>query len=260
MGGAGAWFTTYLSHRGRFSAGRARRGGGGGDFAAATLSAAARAAERVDAARGWGCSPGRARRRARRDPRALRRAARGDAARRARGAAPPRRGLARHGRRDVGAPGVDWEGGELCSLETDGALARAPLGALGDAAVFVSHKYHCVAPVTRGVRRVLVVEFWHGDERHCGHRCDTRRGPCAFDRHWRMMGERVAAGGDGAASAPREYAAAVAELDAAEAAAAVSRRRRCHRRDPPTKSPPPAGPAPCGLAAPRRRRTKRQGL
>ena len=144
----------------------------------------------------------------------------------------------------LGAPGVDWEGGELCSLETDGALARAPLGALGDAAVFVSHKYHCVAPVTRGVRRVLVVEFWHGDERHCGHRCDTRRGPCAFDRHWRMMGERVAAGGDGAASAPREYAAAVAELDAAEAAAAVEPPPPLPPPRPATKSPPPAGPAP----------------
>ena len=36
MGGAGAWFTTYLSHRGRFSAGRARGGGGGGGGSAAS--------------------------------------------------------------------------------------------------------------------------------------------------------------------------------------------------------------------------------
>ncbi|CAD7928677.1 unnamed protein product [Amoebophrya sp. A25] len=43
----------------------------------------------------------------------------------------------------------------------------------GDALLFVSHKYHCVQPVTRGTRRVLVLEFWRWPERRCGHRCEV---------------------------------------------------------------------------------------
>ena len=35
----------------------------------------------------------------------------------------------------------------------------------GDAMVFVSHKRHCVQPLRRGRRRVLVAEFWHGESR-----------------------------------------------------------------------------------------------
>ena len=30
----------------------------------------------------------------------------------------------------------------------------------GDALLFVSHKPHCVAPVTSGLRQVLVMELW----------------------------------------------------------------------------------------------------
>ena len=48
----------------------------------------------------------------------------------------------------------------------------------GDALVFVSHKYHCVAPVTHGERRVLVIELWEGEERSCPHRCTERTGVC----------------------------------------------------------------------------------
>ena len=48
----------------------------------------------------------------------------------------------------------------------------------GDAIVFCSHRHHSVRPVTRGTRRVLVVEFWEGEERECGHRCERARGPC----------------------------------------------------------------------------------
>ena len=58
----------------------------------------------------------------------------------------------------------------------------------GDAIVFCSHKHHSVLPVTRGTRRVLVVEFWEGCERACGHRCERARGPCRV-RPLRMMVE-----------------------------------------------------------------------
>lgn len=50
----------------------------------------------------------------------------------------------------------------------------------GDALVFVSHKYHCVSPLTAGVRKVLVVEFWNGKKRCCGHRCDVPFEICSF--------------------------------------------------------------------------------
>jgi hypothetical protein len=51
---------------------------------------------------------------------------------------------------------------------------------VGDALVFVSHKYHSVTPLTEGKRKVLVVEFWHGNRRRCGHRCDKPFGICTF--------------------------------------------------------------------------------
>eukprot|EP00931_Biecheleriopsis_adriatica_P090113 TRINITY_DN64148_c0_g1_i1.p1 TRINITY_DN64148_c0_g1~~TRINITY_DN64148_c0_g1_i1.p1 ORF type:complete len:229 (-),score=42.52 TRINITY_DN64148_c0_g1_i1:196-882(-) len=41
----------------------------------------------------------------------------------------------------------------------------------GDALVFVSHKHHSVAPVSRGTRKVLVLEFWEGSECRGAHRC-----------------------------------------------------------------------------------------
>ena len=42
--------------------------------------------------------------------------------------------------------------------------------------LFVSHKEHNVKPVTRGRRRVLVLELWQGDACSCPHRCCTRWG------------------------------------------------------------------------------------
>ena len=60
-------------------------------------------------------------------------------------------------------PAVDFDGGDLCTLEKDGTLVSAGLAAPGDAVVFVSHKMHCVRPVTRGVREVLVIELWRGE-------------------------------------------------------------------------------------------------
>jgi hypothetical protein len=35
-----------------------------------------------------------------------------------------------------------------------------------------------VQPVSSGMRRVLIMEFWYGEERKCGHRCETHWGAC----------------------------------------------------------------------------------
>jgi hypothetical protein len=50
----------------------------------------------------------------------------------------------------------------------------------GDALVFVSHKYHRVSELKKGSRKVMVIEFWNGNERYCGHRCDLPYGTCSF--------------------------------------------------------------------------------
>lgn len=50
---------------------------------------------------------------------------------------------------------------------------------LRSALVFVSHKFHCVTPVTAGRRHVLVMELWEGEERECAHRCERHTGPCS---------------------------------------------------------------------------------
>ena len=42
-----------------------------------------------------------------------------------------------------------------------------------------AHGRHNVWPVTRGLRRVLVIELWEGVERACGHRCELAEGPCS---------------------------------------------------------------------------------
>ena len=75
--------------------------------------------------------------------------------------------------------GGAFEGGVLSTVESDGETLRpaAPFE-MGDATVFVSHKHHCVTPVTRGTRRVLVCELWNGVERTCAHRCEHHDGEC----------------------------------------------------------------------------------
>jgi len=73
-------------------------------------------------------------------------------------------------------PGDDFDGGEFVSADTGDKPCFVNSG---DAIVFCSHKYHSVRPVTRGTRRVLVVEFWEGSERSCGHRCERASGPCS---------------------------------------------------------------------------------
>jgi hypothetical protein len=57
------------------------------------------------------------------------------------------------------------------STGTKGRLQEHEFHA-GDALVFVSHKYHCVSQLLAGCRKVLVVEFWAGPRRSCGHRCE----------------------------------------------------------------------------------------
>ena len=90
-------------------------------------------------------------------------------------------GRARAGRGGGGgAVGGDFGGGAFCTTEADGSVT-AHRFERGDALVFVSHKCHHVAPVTRGERRVLIVELWEGVERHCPHRCLTPAGPCILD-------------------------------------------------------------------------------
>ena len=75
-------------------------------------------------------------------------------------------------------PHVDFEGGEFSTLEADGELQRHADFEKGDALIFVSHKFHCVGPVTSGRRHVLVMELWEGEERTCAHRCERHRGAC----------------------------------------------------------------------------------
>lgn len=97
-------------------------------------------------------------------------------------------------------PSDSYEGGQLSTLErlelvgSDSRADAAGVGKnrqasegllqhqfeLGDALLFVSHKYHCVAPVTKGTRQVLVAEYWWGEQRECGHRCDQHWGECKF--------------------------------------------------------------------------------
>ena len=48
-------------------------------------------------------------------------------------------------------PGTDFHGGGFSTMEGPGPHKKWAFGK-GDALVFVSHKYHCVAPVMEGLR------------------------------------------------------------------------------------------------------------
>jgi hypothetical protein len=73
----------------------------------------------------------------------------------------------------------DFEGGQFKTKESDGTFASHSFDR-GDALCFVSHKPHCILPVTAGKRHVLVMEIWEGEERSCGHRCGRHWGECGF--------------------------------------------------------------------------------
>jgi hypothetical protein len=94
----------------------------------------------------------------------------------------------------------DFDGAEFRTPERDGSRPAHAFGGVGSAVCFVSHKYHCVAPVTRGRRNVLILEFWQGEERRCAHRCTQHFGECGFERAQRLAA-MPAAGAAGAAKA-----------------------------------------------------------
>eukprot|EP00931_Biecheleriopsis_adriatica_P000993 TRINITY_DN101180_c0_g1_i1.p1 TRINITY_DN101180_c0_g1~~TRINITY_DN101180_c0_g1_i1.p1 ORF type:complete len:218 (+),score=32.61 TRINITY_DN101180_c0_g1_i1:96-749(+) len=64
-----------------------------------------------------------------------------------------------------------YEGGVFRTLESDGSFLEHPV-VVGDALVFVSHKYHSVTPLVTGLRQVLVLEFWRGPEQTCNYRVE----------------------------------------------------------------------------------------
>lgn len=74
-------------------------------------------------------------------------------------------------------PNKDFEGGEFCTLEKDRMVSHR-FESVGNALVFISHKYHSVRPIIKGRREVLVIEFWKGQKRVCPHRCEQFNGPC----------------------------------------------------------------------------------
>ncbi|KAH8057155.1 hypothetical protein JL722_6796 [Aureococcus anophagefferens] len=129
----------------------------------------------------------------------------------------------------LSAPGVDFEGGHFETLEADGSFDR-PVFDRGDALVFCSHKKHCVRPVTKGTRRVLVLEVWFGPHRTCGHRCERRDGRCGFARHALALAGCLRLGRDDAAADGDEYKRAVAELERRVAAAAPAEAARAPRK------------------------------
>jgi hypothetical protein len=80
-------------------------------------------------------------------------------------------------------PQNDFQGGQFVTPHEDGSCDRFPEFRKGDALLFVSHKYHNITPVTKGIRRVLVVELWAGPEKTCPHRCNTTD-PCTVSSDW----------------------------------------------------------------------------
>jgi len=61
----------------------------------------------------------------------------------------------------------DYDGGVFRTFEPDDIHIEHPMSQ-GDVICFLSHKYHNITPVTRGVRRSLVMELWQGGIGHAG--------------------------------------------------------------------------------------------
>ena len=70
---------------------------------------------------------------------------------------------------------ADFTGGTFETSESDDYLLAHPFEK-GDLLVFLSHKYHRVAPVEAGERHVLVAEIWEGAECTIDGRCESRNG------------------------------------------------------------------------------------
>ena len=78
---------------------------------------------------------------------------------------------------------TEFRGGQFQTLEVghgdEGQHLKPHAFEATDALIFLSHKYHCVSPVTAGRRQVLVCELWSGVQRRCARRCNDPWGPCA---------------------------------------------------------------------------------
>ena len=68
-------------------------------------------------------------------------------------------------------------GGALSTLEIDDVLLEHTFEK-GDLLLFLSHKLHCVSPVSSGLRNVFVAEIWEGAPGTCNCRREERSGPC----------------------------------------------------------------------------------
>ena len=86
-----------------------------------------------------------------------------------------------------------FEGGEFQTLEAPDDELRSWTFEKGDAMAFVSHKFHCVAPVRAGLRAVVILEFWEGPARRCAHRCLDPNGECGYTLS-KNVRERMALG------------------------------------------------------------------
>lgn len=75
----------------------------------------------------------------------------------------------------LGDPDNEFNGGDLTfpASPSDDSPQRVRLQQ-GDAAVFLSHKWHNVSNVNSGKRTVLVLELWEGPDKNCAHRCLSR--------------------------------------------------------------------------------------
>lgn len=65
------------------------------------------------------------------------------------------------------SPTSEFDGGSFQTNESDGQILVHPMQQ-GDVICFVSHKYHSVSAITRGLRRTLVMELWQGGTGHQG--------------------------------------------------------------------------------------------
>ncbi|CAE8696588.1 unnamed protein product [Polarella glacialis] len=124
----------------------------------------------------------------------------------------------------------DFSGGTLQTLEASGQLLEHS-ASLGDALIFASHKFHCVQPVSQGVRRVLVLEFWRGPARRCPHRCRCLAASCPLESEKGVDDRSEAASGRDAPGMPlglrlpfRLGSSSSSTCEASDASSACARR------------------------------------
>lgn len=76
----------------------------------------------------------------------------------------------------------EFTGGQFQTPVGTGDDVKSHVFNKGDALIFPSGKYHMVDKITGGARKVMIVEFWNGPERHCDHRCHQNLGECGYIR------------------------------------------------------------------------------